>query len=107
MWCVVKATGDSVEINLDKDRPFKFDSQEAELQWERATAKNALKFKELVESGDFIPEIVVRKLEEKLHRSAEEEEILKNERRNSKRKEKIAWLKTEQKILDLDLAVKR
>ena len=48
MWVQVKATGDVVEINLDKDRPISFESKDAELQWDRATAKNALKLKEKV-----------------------------------------------------------
>lgn len=31
MWVQVKATGDMLEINLDKDRPVKFDSKDAEV----------------------------------------------------------------------------
>ena len=40
-------------------RPVKFDSKEAEIQWEKATATNALKFKTSVESGEYIPDFGV------------------------------------------------
>ena len=40
-----------VEMNLDRDRPIHFDSKESEIQWERASALNALKLKAAVESG--------------------------------------------------------
>ena len=32
MWVHVKATGDMLEINLDKDRPVKFDTKEQEVR---------------------------------------------------------------------------
>jgi hypothetical protein len=85
----VKATGDTIELDLDKERPSRFDSKEAEIQWERATAKNALLFKEKVESGELIPEEVRRMIEEKTHRTPEEEEILKREKILATRKEKV------------------
>ena len=47
-----------------------------QVQWERATANNALKFKESVESGQFIPEEIRKKLEQKVNRTPQEEEIL-------------------------------
>ena len=40
-----------------------------QVQWERATANNALKFKESVESGQFIPEEIRKKLEQKVNRN--------------------------------------
>jgi len=106
MWVHVKPTGDMLEINLDKDRPVKFDSKEAEIQWEKATAKNALKFKQTVESGEFIPEEIRKKLEQKTHRTPKEEEILKKEKVLACRKEKVRWLKVEQRLIDLDIALK-
>jgi len=106
MWVQVKATGDMLEINLDKDRPVKFDSKDAEVQWERATANNALKFKESVESGHFIPEEIRKKLEEKIDRTPQEEEILQKEKQLQSRKEKVRWLKVEQRLIDLDIAIK-
>ena len=89
MWVQVKATGDMLEINLDHDRPANFDSKEAEVQWERATAKNALKFKEKVESGVFIPEEILKKLNDKVERTEQEEEILKKEKKLSLMNEKV------------------
>lgn len=106
MWVQVKATGDMLEINLDKDRPVKFDSKDAEVQWERATANNALKFKESVESGQFIPEEIRKKLEQKSNRTPQEEEILQKEKQMQSRKEKVRWLKVEQRLIDLDIAIK-
>ena len=81
--------GDMLEINLDHDRPATFDSKEAEVQWERATAKNALKFKEKVESGVFIPEEILKKLNDKVERTEQEEEILKKEKKLSIMNEKV------------------
>ena len=65
MWVKVKDTEDLIEINLDKDRPESFESNEAKLEWEMASARKALKFKKRVESGDFIPPEIKKKLEEK------------------------------------------
>jgi len=106
MWVHVKATGDMLEIDLDRDRPISFESQDAEVQWERATANNALKFKESVESGQFIPEEIRKKLEQKVNRTPQEEEILQKEKQMQSRKEKIRFLQVEQRIIDLDHAIK-
>jgi len=106
MWVQVKATGDMLEINLDKDRPVKFDSKDAEVQWERATANNALKFKESVESGQFIPEEIKKKLEQKINRTPQEEEILQKEKQMQSRKEKVRFLRVEQRLTDLDIEIK-
>jgi hypothetical protein len=83
-----------IEINLDKDRPASFRSRDAEIQWDRATAKNALKFKEKVESGEFIPEEVRRKLEQKVERTKEENEILKKGKQIANKQEKVrmGWI---------------
>ena len=89
MWVHVKDTGDMLEINLDKDRPVKFDSKEAEIQWEKATARNALQFKQKVENGDYIPEEIRKKIEQKTERTPKEEEILRKEKVLACRKEKV------------------
>jgi len=106
MWVHVKATGDMLEIDLDRDRPISFESNDAEVQWERATANNALKFKESVESGQFIPEEIRKKLEQKVNRTPQEEEILQKEKQMQSRKEKVRFLKVEQRIIDIDHAIK-
>jgi hypothetical protein len=51
MWVCIKATGELIEINLNKNRPISFDSKDAEIQWDRASAVNALLFRDRVESG--------------------------------------------------------
>ena len=89
MWVKVKSTGDMIEINLDKDRPATFDSKESEIQWEKATAKNALKFKNKVESGEFIPAEIIKKIEQKVNRTPEEEEILIKQKQMATKMEKV------------------
>lgn len=76
LWVNVKATSDSIEIDLDKNRPFTFDSKEQEIEWDRKMAKEALKLKELVESGQLIPDEIRKRLEAKVNRTPEEEAIL-------------------------------
>jgi len=106
MWVKVKNTDDLIEINLDKDRPDSFPSNEAKMEWEMASARKALKFKKRVESGEFIPPEIKKKLEEKEKLSAEDRAVLDREKQLEKRKSKLRWLKIEQKLVDLDIAVK-
>ena len=123
MWVKVKNTDDLIEINLDKDRPESFESNEAKIEWEMASARKALKFKKRVESGEFIPPEIKKKLEEKEKLSAEDRAVLDREKQLEKRlgrswricptdkiycyrKSKLRWLKIEQKLVDLDIAVK-
>jgi len=106
MWVKVKDTDDLIEINLDKDRPESFDSNEAKMEWEMASARKALKFKKKVESGEFIPPEIKKKLEEKEKLSAEDKAVLEREKQLEKKKNKLRWLKVEQKLVDLDIAVK-
>ena len=88
MWIQIKATSDSIEINMDKEKP-NFESQVEEVEWDRETAKNALNFKRLVESGQFIPPEILKKLESKINRTPEEEDILKHNIEISNIKEKV------------------
>jgi len=106
MWVKVKNTDDLIEINLDKDRPDTFESNEAKIEWELASARKALKFKKRVESGEFIPPEIKKKLEEKEKLSDEDRAVLNREKQLEKRKNKLRWLKIEQKLVDLDIAVK-
>jgi len=107
MWTSIKATGDTIEINMeDSDKPQIFDSKDEEIEWSRKAAKNILKFKKIVESGLFIPVEITRKLVEKADRTPLEDEILANEKTIANRKEKMRWLKVEQSIVDLDIALK-
>jgi len=106
MWVKVKNTDDLIEINLDKDRPESFESEEARLEWEMASARKALKFKKRVESGEFIPPEIKKKLEEKEKMSEEDKVMVSKERQLERRKQKLRWLKIEQKLVDIDIAVK-
>jgi len=106
MWVKVKDTDDLIEINLDKDRPETFESNEAKIEWEMASARKALKFKKRVESGEFIPPEIKKKLEEKEKLSADDKAVLDREKLLEKRKNKLRWLKIEQRLVDLDIAVK-
>jgi len=105
MWIQIKATSDSIEINMDKDKP-NFESQVEEVEWDRETAKNALRFKKLVETGQYIPNEILKKLESKINRTPEEEDILKHNIELSNIKEKMRWMKLEKKIVDLDIAIR-
>ena len=102
----MKNTDDLIEINLDKDRPESFESEEARLEWEMASARKALKFKKRVESGEFIPPEIKKKLEEKEKMSEEDKVMVSKERQLERRKQKLRWLKIEQKLVDIDIAVK-
>ena len=49
---------------------------------------------------------VRKKLEEKTQLSKEEEEVLRQAAELSKRRKKLHWLKTEQQMVDLHLAIR-
>merc|ERR1712130_987487 len=92
-----------VEINLDRDKPERWESTAQKAQWELATARNAIKFKEQVESGKYIPEEVIRKLEGQIDLSPEEKEVCKRAAVLVKRRKKIAFLKVEAALVDLEI----
>merc|ERR550519_555290 len=106
MWVKVKSTSDLIEINLDKEKPGSFELKQAEVQWEMATARNAIKFKNKVESGEFIPPEIRKRLEEKGALTPEDQETLRKNKVMEKRKDKLRWLKIEQRIVDLDIVIK-
>jgi len=106
MWVQIKATSDAIEINMDKDRPVSFESKAQEVEWDRIAAKNALRLKLLVETGQYIPPEILQKLEAKANRTQEEEAILKHNIEISNIKEKMRWMKMEKKIVDLDIAIR-
>ena len=85
---------------------FRWENGQQKLQWELATARNALKFKKQVESGLCVPEEERKKLEEKTNLSKEEEGVLRQAAELSKRRKKLHWLKTEQQMVDLHLAIR-
>jgi hypothetical protein len=72
-------------------RRFRFGSRDEEIEWERISAKNALKFKEMVEGGHHIPDELRRKIEEKVDRSPAEEELLKKAKRAANKRDKVRF----------------
>jgi len=50
--------GEHVGIKLDIDRPKSFESEKARAQWDWSTARNAMKLKAQLESGEILPEQV-------------------------------------------------
>jgi len=106
VWVKLVASGDLVEINLDKDKPARWESSQQKVHWELATARNALRFKQQVEGGQCVPEEVRRKLEEKASLTEEEEAVLRRAALLGKRRKKLQWLKVEQQMVDLHLAIR-
>ena len=101
----------------------KLSGNEAKLEWEMASARKALKFKRRVESGEFVPPEIKKKLEEREAMSEEDKAVQGKEKLLEKRfvrncyqnifsklstcrKTKLKWLKIEQRLVDLDIAVK-
>lgn len=103
----VKQTGDIIKVDLEKDRPEKFSSGEEESNWESSTARNAASFKEKVESGKIVPTEIRKKLEQTENRTVEEHSMLEKEKFVANRLEKIRWLKIEQKLVDMDIDLKK
>ena len=64
-------------------------------------------FKDKVEAGKYIPEEVWKMLEAKTELTEEEKEIYRRAAILVKRRKKIAWLRTEASIADLDLNIKK
>jgi len=106
LWVKVKDTEDIIEINLDKDRPDTFESEDARIEWEMASARKALKFKKKVENGEFVPPEIKKRLEERASKTPEERERIDKERKLERSREKLRWLKIEQRLVELDIAVK-
>ncbi|XP_023344650.1 hepatoma-derived growth factor-related protein 2 [Eurytemora carolleeae] len=106
LWVKVKDTDDIIEINLDKDRPETFSSEEARQEWETASARKALKFKKKVESGEFVPPEILKRLEERASKSPAEREAWDQDKKLERSKDKLRWLKIEQRLVELDIAVK-
>lgn len=84
----------------------RWESNTQKIQWELATARNALKFKEQVEGGKYIPEEVRKKLEGQTELSEEEKEICKRAAILMKRRKKLSFLRTESSIIDIDRNIK-
>jgi len=106
VWVKLKASGDLVEINLNRDKPDQWENNTQKIQWELGTARNALKFREMVQSGKFIPAEVLKKVEGQTDLTEEETEIYRKAAELDKRRRKITWLKTEATLVGLDHSIK-
>merc|ERR1711988_205646 len=107
LWVQVKDTGDIIEIDLDKDRP-KFNTKKEAMIYDDNRFKEALRFKSLVEAGKYVPPEVITRLEAKTNRNGAEQAILdKWMFLQEDRQEKIQWLKTEYKIADIEIQLRK
>lgn len=68
--------GEYVGIKLDMDKPKSFESEKARTQWEWSTARNAMKLKAQLESGEILPEQVKDCLDFNVHVPDEEKRLL-------------------------------
>ena len=60
---------------MDKDRP-KFNTKKEAMQWDDNRSTEALRFKNLVEAGKYVPPEVITRLEAKTNRNNAEQAIL-------------------------------
>jgi len=99
----VKDTDEFIEIDLDKKRPLKFASLHECQEWEKSNLKEAMKFKKMVEQGNFVPEEVISKLEKKPCLSVKEKAVYdKWKILQKQRGEKIRWLKSEMRLAEIE-----
>lgn len=76
--------------------------------WEEKKMRQALKFKQLVEEGHFVPNEVIQKLVHKEQKTGHESEIIdKWENLSQDRKRKVDKLRTELKLAEADVNLKR
>lgn len=68
--------GEYVGIKLDADRPKSFDNEKARTQWDWTTARNAMKLKAQLESGEILPEQVKESLDFNIHLPEDEKRLL-------------------------------
>lgn len=108
IWVQVKDTGDIIEVNLDKDRPKYFATIEEAQQWDDKRARDAIKFKQLVETGKYMPQEVIDRLKQKEDITEKEKALIdKWAWLEDNRAEKIQWLKTESRVSKIDLEIKK
>ena len=77
VWVKVKATGELIKLNVDQDKPTEWENKQQALEWDLATARNAVRLQKQVGSGLFLPVEVVRALDQKVQLSSEEEKVLR------------------------------
>lgn len=98
--------GEYVGIKLDMDKPKSFESEKARAQWEWTTARNAMKLKAQLESGEILPEQVKDCLDFNVHVPDEEKRLLAKDGALHRKTNKLRWLRIEAQLLQLDAQIK-
>ncbi|XP_076178485.1 JIL-1 anchoring and stabilizing protein isoform X3 [Ptiloglossa arizonensis] len=98
--------GEYVGIKLDMDKPKSFESEKARTQWEWSTARNAMKMKAQLESGEILPEQVKDCLDFNVHVPDEEKRLLAKDGALHRKTNKLRWLRIEAQLLQLDANIK-
>jgi len=107
IWVKKRSTGDMIEIQLDKEKPDRWESHHQKLTWCLSTARNAVKLKQFVELGEFVPDEIVQNLKEKTILSKEDKEQLKKIQEQHARRAKVEWLLREHELVEIDLEIKK
>lgn len=81
--------GEYVGIKLDIDRPKSFESEKARMQWDWSTAKNAMKLKAQLESGEILPEQAKDSLDFNVHFPEDEKRFLSKDGAMERKKYKL------------------
>ncbi|XP_012151668.1 JIL-1 anchoring and stabilizing protein isoform X3 [Megachile rotundata] len=98
--------GEYVGIKLDIDKPKSFESEKARAQWEWSTARNAMKLKGQLESGEILPEQVKDCLDFNIHVPDDEKRLLAKDGALHRKTNKLRWLRIEAQLLQLDAQIK-
>ncbi|KAG6799152.1 PC4 and SFRS1-interacting protein [Apis mellifera caucasica] len=98
--------GEYVGIKLDMDKPKSFESEKARAQWEWSTARNAMKMKAQLESGEILPEQIKDYLDFNVHVPDEEKRLLAKDGALHRKTNKLRWLRIEAQLLQLDAQIK-
>ncbi|XP_011172605.1 PC4 and SFRS1-interacting protein isoform X2 [Solenopsis invicta] len=98
--------GEYVGIKLDTDRPKSFENEQARTQWEWSTARNAMKLKLQLESGEILPEQVKDSLDFNVPVPEDEKRLLTKDGAVHRKTYKLRWLRIEAQLLQLDAQIK-
>ncbi|XP_028046922.1 PC4 and SFRS1-interacting protein isoform X2 [Monomorium pharaonis] len=99
--------GEYVGIKLDTDRPKSFENEQARSQWDWQTARNAMKLKLQLETGEILPDQVKDSLDFNVPVPEDEKQPLtKDGSVNRFKTFKLRWLRIEAQLLQLDAQIK-
>ncbi|XP_026316303.1 myb-like protein X isoform X2 [Hyposmocoma kahamanoa] len=98
-------TNQYIGIKLFQSRPPNFKNEAVRLQWDKQAAANALTLKMQLEKGQITPQSILAQLVLDLNLTDEEKATLDKERETEKRS-RVQFLKTEMKLIELDAKIK-